>query len=92
MMTTKTTPKGWMLRLLSALLLVAFTACSSTEDSAEGTSNPMPEVPVNKDDWQTIPASGGTITKDSISIAFPSGTFMSDSKVAITEVKKGLNK
>lgn len=52
----------------------------------------MPEVPVNKDDWQTIPASGGTITKDSISIAFPSGTFMSDSKVAITEVKKGLNK
>ena len=93
MMTTKTTPKGWMLSLLSAMFMLSgLTACSSTEDSAEGTSNPMHEVPVNKDDWQTISASGGTITKDSISIAFPSGTFMSDSKVAITEVKKGLNK
>jgi hypothetical protein len=36
MMITKTTPKGWMLSLLSALcMLVAFTACSSSSDSED---------------------------------------------------------
>ena len=35
-MTTKTTPKVWMLSLLSALcMLVAFTACSSSSDSED---------------------------------------------------------
>ena len=90
-METKTKSLRWLLPLLSALFLLSgLTACDSTEDSTEGSSNPMPEVPVNKDDWQTVPASGGTITKDSISITFPSGTFVGDTKVAITEVKKGL--
>lgn len=89
-MITKTRPKGWMLRLLSALfLLIAFTACSSTEDSAEDSAKPKPEVPINDGDWQTVPVTGGTITKDSLSITFPSGTFSEDVKVAITEVKKG---
>lgn len=90
-METKTKSLRWLLPLLSALFLLSgLTACDSTEDSTEGSSNPMPEVPVNKDDWQTVPASGGTITKDSISITFPSGTFAVDTKVAITEVGKGL--
>lgn len=89
-MTTKTTPKGWMLTLLSALfLLLGLTACSSTEDSAEDSAKPKPEVPINDDDWQTVPATGGTITKDSISITFPSGTFSEETKVAITEIQKG---
>lgn len=89
-MTTKTTPKGWMLTLLSAMcMLVAFTACSSTEDSTEDSAKPNPEVPINDGDWQTVPVTGGTITKDSLSITFPNGTFAEDAKVAITEVKKG---
>ena len=90
MMTTKTTPKGWMLTLLSALFLLSgLTACSSTEDSTEDSAKPKPEVPINDDDWQTIPVTGGTITKDSLSITFPSGTFSKETKVAITKVNKG---
>lgn len=89
-MITKTTPKGWMLSLLSALFMLSgLTACSSTEDSAEDSPKPKPEVPVNDGDWQTVPTSGGTITKDSISITFPSGTFSEDAKVAITEIQEG---
>lgn len=89
-MITKTTPKGWMLTLLSALFLLSgLTACSSTEDSAEDSAKPKPEVPINDDDWQTVPATGGTITKDSLSIIFPKGSFPEDTKVAITEVQKG---
>ena len=90
MRTTKTTPKGWMLTLLSALFLLSgLTACSSTEDSAEDSAKPKPEVPINDGDWQTVPATGGTIIKDSLSITFPSGSFLEDTKVAITEVQKG---
>ena len=89
-MITKTPPKGWMLSLLSALFMfTAFTACSSTEDKVEEASKPKPDVPVADGDWQTVPATGGTITKDSLSITFPSGTFAEDAKVAISEVKKG---
>ena len=89
-MITKTTPKGWMLSLLSALFMLSgLTACSSTEDSAEDSPKPKPEVPVNDGDWQTVPISGGTITKDSISIDFPSGSFSKDTKIAITTVSKG---
>ena len=89
-MITKTTPKEWMLSLLSAIFLLSgLTACSSTEDSAEDSAKHKPEVPINDDDWQTVPATGGTITKDSLSIIFPNGTFAEDAKVAITEVKKG---
>lgn len=58
MVTTKTKPNGWMLRLLSVLfLLIAFTACSSTEDSIEDPTKP--EVPINDDDWQTVSTKGG---------------------------------
>ena len=70
-------------------MLSGLTACSSTEDSAEDSPKPKPEVPVNDGDWQTVPTSGGTITKDSLSITFPSGTFSSEAKVAITEVERG---
>ena len=90
MRTTKTTPKVWMLSLLSALFMLSgLTACDSTEDSVDDSSKPKPEVPISDDDWQVVPATGGTITKDSISIIFPSGTFSKETKVAITEVKKG---
>lgn len=86
MIETKTKTHGWLLQLLSALFLLSgLTACSSTEDSAEDSSKPKPEVPVNDGDWQIVSASGGTIVKDDISITFPSKTFSEDAKVAISE-------
>ena len=90
-MTTKTNPYGWMLILLSALFLISgLTACDSTEGTVESEPNkPKPEVPVADSDWQVVPATGGAITKDDITIDFPSGSFPEDTKVAITEVKKG---
>ena len=88
MMTTKTKNQGWMLRLLSALFLLSgLTACSSTEDKVEDPAKP--QTPINDNDWETIPTTGGTIEKGDIAITFPSGTFAKDSKVALTEVKKG---
>lgn len=88
MRTTKTTPKGWLITLLSALFMLSgLTACSSTEDSIEDPTKP--EVPINDDDWQVVPVNGGTITKDDISITFPSGTFSKEANVAITKVAKG---
>lgn len=83
---------GWMLRLLSVVFLLAgLTACGSSEGSVDEKEpeKPKPEVPVADGDWQVVPATGGTITKDSISITFPSGTFSEETKVAITDTKKG---
>ena len=83
---------GWLQLLVAAMMVTGFTACTTTEDKVddpEQPEKPKPEVPVNNDDWQTVPAAGGTIEKDDIAITFPSGTFNADSKVAITEVKKG---
>ena len=49
-MITKTTPKGWMLSLLSALfLLAAFTACSSSSDETDGGGDFI-QVPGNEGD------------------------------------------
>ena len=84
--------------LCAVILLTGFTACSTSEDKVEEPKtpqtpeqpeNPKPDVPVNNSDWQTVPATGGTIQKDDISITFPDGTFTTDAQVAITEVKKG---
>ena len=46
-------------------------------------------MPISDSDWQTVPATGGTIEKDDIALTFASGTFKTDAKVAITSVKKG---
>ena len=92
MMTTTIKTQKWLLSLLSALfMLVVFTACSSTEgnDSAKEPELPQPETPINNDDWQTVSASGGTVEKGDLSITFPSGTFSSDVKVAVSEAQKG---
>jgi len=87
-METKTKSLRWLLPLLSALFLLSgLTACDSTEDSVEDSAKP--KVPIADGDWQVVPATGGTITKDSISITFPSGTFAEETKVAITEIQKG---
>jgi len=90
MMEAKPKTPRWLLTLLSTLFILSgLTACSSTEDSIDDSTKPMPEKPVAEDDWQTVPVSGGTITKDSISITFPSGTFSKETKVAITDIKHG---
>ena len=84
--------------MCAVILLTGFTACSTSEDKVEEPKtpqtpeqpeNPKPDVPVNNGDWQTVPATGGTIQKDDISITFPDGTFTTDAQVAITEVMKG---
>lgn len=88
MMEAKPKTPRCLLTLLSTLFILSgLTACSSTEDSIEDPAKP--EVPIADGDWQVVPATGGTITKDSISITFPSGTFAEETKVAITEIQKG---
>ena len=80
--------KFWMMTMAAGMML-ALSACSSSEGGSSEPELPKPETPINDDDWQTITSDGGTIEKDDITMEFPSGTFTTDSKVAITEVKQG---
>ena len=76
------------MRLMAALAVVfSISACSDSKSDEIG--NTTPKEPVSDDGWQIVPASGGTIEQDNITIEFPSGTFSSDTKVAITKAKKG---
>ncbi len=76
--------------LLLPVLPLLMAACSENNNEENGgKTTPNPNVPVSNDDWQTVPATGGSIEKDDIVLTFPSGTFGKDTKVAITEVKKG---
>lgn len=70
---------------MPALMGVAvFTACSKSSDSIDE-EEIKPITPVSDSDWQTVSSSGGTIEKGDLTLTFPSGTFSSDAKVAITE-------
>ena len=69
------------------LAVIFMVSCS--EKNEETTEPVKPVVPIDEGDWQSVPAKGGTIEKGNIAITFPSGTFTSDTKVAISEVKKG---
>ena len=82
---------NFLLMMLTAVLLATFiTSCSeSGSDSDPSTTPTQPQTPVSDGDWQVVPATGGTIEKGDITITFPSGTFNKDTKIAITEVKKG---
>lgn len=85
-MKTTNLKNRWLLHLLSAAIMtIGLTACSS-DDSTDEPLKPL--TPIQNDDWQIIPANGGTIEKDDITIQFPSGTFAGDTKVAVTAVKK----
>ncbi len=90
-MKTKTRQIWAMLCLMCVTLLMTttFVACSDSDDSEDTNKPDTPVVPVNPDDWQEVPATGGTIEKGDISLTFPAGTFSSDTKVAITKVNKG---
>ena len=82
---------NFLLMMLTTVLLATFiTSCSeSGSDSDPSTTPTQPQTPVSDGDWQVVPATGGTIEKGDITITFPSGTFNKDTKIAITEVKKG---
>ena len=91
MNTTKKSLWAMTCLMCAALLLsTIFVACGSSEDSVDEPNKPKPEVPVADGDWQVVPATGGTIEKDDITIVFPSGTFSKETKVAITVVRKGV--
>lgn len=80
-----------LLALGLVLSLALTTACSEKNDNEEPDTpdTPVtPETPTNPDDWQTVPASGGTVSRGDITITFPSGTFTAETKVAVTEVEK----
>ena len=80
--------KFWMMTMAAGMML-ALSACSSSEGGSSEHELPKPETPISDDDWQTITSDGGIIEKDDITMEFPSGTFTTDSKVAVTEVKQG---
>lgn len=75
--------------LLLPVLALMMGACSESNKNEEPAKPDTPVTPVDPGDWQTVPAAGGTITKGDIALTFPAGTFSSDTKVAITELKKG---
>ena len=87
MKTTKSISKFWMWLLTLCLIASSFCACS--KDNETGDEPLLPTTPVSNSDWQTIPKSGGTIEKGDITLEFPSGTFGEETKVAVSEVKKG---
>ena len=72
-----------------AILTMSLMACSTKEDVADEREPLKPETPVEKDEWETIQPDGGVIERDDITIQFPKGTFSSETKVAVSEVKKG---
>ena len=69
-----------ILKTAAAALLLA--SCTP-EDKIE------PDSPIKSGDWKEVPSYGGTISKDDITIEFPSGTFETYAKVAVSDVKKG---
>ena len=75
--------------LLLPVLALMMGACSESNNNEEPVKPDTPVTPIDSGDWQTVPATGGTIEKGDIALTFPAGTFSSDTKVAITEVKKG---
>ena len=87
-MNTTNLKSRWLLHLLSAAIMtIGLTACSGSDDKVD---EPLkPDTKITDSDWQNIPVDGGTIEKGDITIQFPSGTFSSDTKVAVSEVKKG---
>ena len=90
MKTMKKQSRMWLHLLCSIILLAGLTACSSSEGDANGEPEaPKPTEPISDDDWKTISTDGGTIEKEDITIEFPSGTFTTESKVAVTEMKQG---
>ena len=80
------------LKCITMMLMMMFlaTACSDGNSDEEKPKDPQgSETPISNGDWQVVPATGGTIQKGDITIVFPSGTFDTDTKIAITSLEKG---
>lgn len=81
-----------MKRFLIALL-PAFFLLSCTEGGKIDPENPenpdTPQTPEVVSDWQPVGASAGSLTRDNITVAFPSGTFNDNETVGITVEKTG---
>lgn len=75
--------------------ITCFVSCGEKEDKETPVTPTNPTVPTNPTnpentgDNQTVPVTGGTITKGDITITFPSGTFGSETKVNVVELKSG---
>ena len=81
----------WTTRFMAMMLLaisLCFIGCGEKE-SSNPTNPDTPDTPIVPSDSETIPTSGGTVTKGDITISFPNGTFSSDTKVSVTEVTAG---
>ena len=71
--------------LLPMLLVAAAFAFSCTPEV-----DPLkPENPISAADWHTVSTAGEVIETGDITLDFPSGTFASEERVAVTEVRKG---
>ena len=73
-------------KFFAAICMLGFMACSGGDTVDE---EKKPEAPVNNDDWQKVPASGGEVHKDDVSIIIPSGTFSGETKIAIADLPSG---
>ena len=84
----------WTTRFMAMMFLVmslCLVGCGEKDSSnpTNPTNPEIPDTPVVPGDSETIPTSGGTVTKGDMTISFPSGTFSSDTKVSVTEVAAG---
>ncbi len=73
--------------LLMAVLFASLVACSESSDSEEQDKTVKPDTPVSEGDYKTVTPDGGTLKRGDIAINFPSGTFSSDVKVAVTKAQ-----
>jgi len=71
--------------VLMAVLFASLVACSESSDSGEQDKPVKPDTPVSEGDYKTVTPDGGTLKRDDIAINFPSGTFSSETKVAVSE-------
>lgn len=68
-----------------AMMLCLVAACKKVNNNDQEKDKPDPVV----GEWQTVPAEGGTVKKDNITIAFPGETFVGETQVGVKELKTG---
>ena len=88
-------PRHFFLHILAMLAFAfCFSACTPediidifTDDDQETPATPSD--PTDDKNTVTVTSNGALVTHGDISINFPKGTFTNDSKVTVTDVKKG---
>ena len=79
----------FMMFMAAVVAMIFMAVACSEKNTIEPEEPSKPDTPVNKDDWHTVPASGGDISVDNFTLSLPSGTFTTEQKVAVTQLKKG---